>query len=52
MKRVTDREGHHHTEVTTEEARQARYGKPVFYVLIGGIIGTLLGYGLAGIFAG
>ena len=52
MQRVTDQEGHNHTEVTTQEARQARYGKPVLYVLIGGICGTVLGYGIAGLLAG
>jgi hypothetical protein len=38
--------------MTTREARQARLGKPVLYVLIGGICGTVLGYGIAGLMAG
>ena len=49
MKRVTDSEGHGHVELTAQEARQARYGRPVLYVLIGGIVGTLVGYGIAGL---
>lgn len=52
MKRVMDQDGREHTEVTAGEARQARFGKPVFYVLIGGICGTILGYGIAGLLAG
>jgi hypothetical protein len=52
VKRVTDNLGHEHTEMTPQEARQARFGKPVFYVLIGGIVGTVLGYGIAGMMAG
>lgn len=52
MKRVMDQDGREHTEMTTREARQARFGKPVFYVLIGGIVGTVLGYGIAGLVAG
>jgi len=51
MKRVMDEGGDVHTELTTQEARQARWGKPVFYVLIGGICGTVLGYGIAGLLA-
>lgn len=38
--------------MTTQEARQGRFGKPVLYVLIGGICGTVLGYALAGLAAG
>ena len=52
MRRVTDDQGHEKTEMTTREARQARFGKPVLYVLIGGICGTVLGYGIAGLMAG
>ena len=47
VRRVTDQDGDVHTELTTQEARQARFGKPVFYVLVGGICGTILGYGIA-----
>jgi hypothetical protein len=52
VRRVRDQDGDVHTELTTQEARQARFGKPVFYVLIGGICGTILGYGIAALLAG
>jgi hypothetical protein len=51
VRRVRDQDGDVHTELTTREARQARLGKPVFYVLIGGICGTILGYGIAALLA-
>ena len=49
MKRFHDGPGDEHIEVTTREARQARRGIPVLYVLIGGIAGTLVGIGIVGL---
>ncbi len=46
MKRVKDEEGHEHVELTSEEARGASLGRPVLYVLIGLLIGTILGVGV------
>jgi hypothetical protein len=48
MKHVTDAEGHDHVELTSREVRQGRLGRPVLYVLLAGLAGTLLGFVLAG----
>jgi hypothetical protein len=48
MKWITDRWGHMHQQLTAEEARQARYGKPIFYVLVGGLFGSIVGLAVAG----
>ncbi|MGF1612216.1 MAG: hypothetical protein ACFCUQ_22680 [Kiloniellales bacterium] len=47
MKWVKDREGYEHPELSAQEARQARPGRPVLYVLIGGVVGCVLGFGIA-----
>lgn len=47
MKWVQDSKGSEHPELSAQEARQARRGKPVLYVLIAGVIGCVVGFGIA-----
>lgn len=48
VKWVRDRKGEAHAKLTTEEARQARYGKPVFYVLITSLAGVVIAFLVVG----
>ena len=52
MQWVKDREGREPPELSPQEARQARPGKPVLYVLIGGVFGCLVGFVIAGLVIG
>jgi len=47
MKKVKDEEGHVHVELTAEEGRQGRLGKPVLYVLVVSLTGVVAAFGLA-----
>ncbi len=46
MKRVKDDETHEHVELSATEARQGRPDRPILYVLIGLIAGTIIGVGV------
>lgn len=46
IKRVQDSDEHEHVEASSEEAKQARKGRPVLYVLLAGLIGAVAALGL------
>jgi len=52
MKKVVDEDGRAETEISPDEARAARKGRPVLYMLIGGLViaaaALALAFGLVG----
>ncbi len=46
VKRVQDNGDHEHVEASPEEAKQARKGRPVLYVLLAGLVGAVAALGL------
>ena len=48
MKWIRSRKSEGHPELTPQEARQVRWGRPVLNVLIAGIAGLVVAYLVAG----
>ncbi|MEZ5669933.1 MAG: hypothetical protein R3F55_21365 [Alphaproteobacteria bacterium] len=47
MRHVNDGAGRDHVEIEPTEARQGEPGRPMMYVLLGGIGGTVFGFAIA-----
>lgn len=52
MRQAYGSDSRERTEISAREARQARYGKPALYVLIGVLAGTVIGIAIAGFVIG